>query len=70
VVCTEWNEFRHLDLRRVHAAMHSPVIFDGRNIYDPENMARLGFRYHAVGRNQHLGGFDDVLITPAMPSGR
>jgi len=34
-----------------------------------ENMARLGFRYHAVGRNQHLGGFEDVLVTPAMPSG-
>jgi UDPglucose 6-dehydrogenase len=69
VVCTEWNEFRHLDLRRVHASMRQPVVFDGRNIYDPENMTRLGFRYHAVGRNQHLGGFDDVLVTPAMPSG-
>jgi len=69
VVCTEWNEFRHLDLRRVHASMRQPVVFDGRNIYDPENMTRLGFRYHAVGRNQHLGGFDDVLVTPAIPSG-
>jgi UDPglucose 6-dehydrogenase len=69
VVCTEWNEFRHLDLRRVHASMRQPVVFDGRNIYDPENMTRLGFRYHAVGRNQHLGSFDDVLVTPAMPSG-
>lgn len=69
VVCTEWNEFRHLDLRRVHASMRQPVVFDGRNIYDPEYMTRLGFRYHAVGRNQHLSGFDDVLVTPAMPSG-
>jgi UDPglucose 6-dehydrogenase len=69
VVCTEWNEFRHLDLRRVHQSMRQPVVFDGRNIYDPEHMTRLGFRYHAVGRNQHLGGFDDVLVTPAMPSG-
>lgn len=69
VVCTEWNEFRHLDLRRVHASMRQPVVFDGRNIYDPENMTRLGFRYHAVGRSQLLGGGDDVLVTPAMPSG-
>jgi UDPglucose 6-dehydrogenase len=69
VVCTEWNEFRHLDLRRIQASMRQPVIFDGRNIYDPENMKRLGFRYYAVGRNQHLNGGDDVLITPAMPSG-
>jgi hypothetical protein len=49
--------------------MRQPVVFDGRNIYDPEHMVRLGFRYHAVGRNQRLGGFDDVLVTPAMPSG-
>lgn len=69
VVCTEWNEFRHLDLRRIREAMRTPVIFDGRNIYDPENMARLGFRYHAVGRSNRLNGFDDVLVTPAMPSG-
>lgn len=69
VVCTEWNEFRHLDLRRIREAMRMPVIFDGRNIYDPENMARLGFRYHAVGRSNRLNGFDDVLVTPAMPSG-
>jgi len=69
VVCTEWNEFRHLDMRRIQASMRQPVIFDGRNIYDPEHMTRLGFRYQAVGRNQHLNGVDDVLMTPAMPSG-
>ena len=69
VVCTEWNEFRHLDLRRIHASMRQAVIFDGRNIYDPENMARLGFRYHAVGRSNHIDGAENVLVTPAMPSG-
>jgi UDPglucose 6-dehydrogenase len=69
VVCTEWNEFRHLDLRRVRASMRLPVIFDGRNIYDPAIMADLGFRYHGVGRSHLINGFEDVLVTPAMPSG-
>jgi len=50
VVCTEWNEFMHLDLERVHKAMRQPVIVDGRNIYDPVEMARLGFHYRGIGR--------------------
>ncbi len=40
VVCTEWNEFRHLDMGRVRRAMRTPVIFDGRNLYDPGDHAR------------------------------
>lgn len=50
VVCTEWNEFRHLDMNRIREAMRTPVIFDGRNIYDPKIMAGFGFRYHSIGR--------------------
>jgi len=50
MVNTEWNEFRQLDLRRIKKAMNEAVIFDGRNIYDPEKMAELGFRYRGVGR--------------------
>jgi len=50
MVNTEWNEFRQLDLRRIKDAMKSPLLFDGRNIYDPEKMAQLGFRYRGVGR--------------------
>ena len=50
MVNTEWNEFRQLDLRRIKKAMNKAVIFDGRNIYDPEKMAELGFRYRGVGR--------------------
>lgn len=50
VVCTEWNEFKQLNLKRLHAAMRNPVIVDGRNIYDPTEMARLGFRYRGMGR--------------------
>ena len=70
VVCTEWNEFRHLDLDRIRRAMRTPVVYDGRNIYDPEHMTRLGFRYHAVGRSQLPNGGKDVTVTPALPSGR
>lgn len=69
VVCTEWNEFRHLDLPRIHGSMRQPVIFDGRNIYDPERMTMIGFRYHAVGRNVRRNNGNDVLTTPALPSG-
>jgi len=50
MVNTEWNEFRQLDLRRIGKAMNEAVLFDGRNIYDPEKMAELGFRYRGVGR--------------------
>ncbi|MER2599162.1 MAG: UDP-glucose/GDP-mannose dehydrogenase family protein [Caldilineales bacterium] len=60
VVCTEWNEFRHLDMPRVHRAMRVPLIFDGRNIYDPDIMLGHGFRYHAVGRNRNKNGQNDV----------
>ena len=50
MVCTEWNEFKQLDLGRVRASMRQPVLLDGRNLYEPAEMARLGFRYLAVGR--------------------
>ncbi len=47
---TEWNEFKLLEMTRIRDAMRSPVLFDGRNIYDPDEMAQLGFRYVGVGR--------------------
>jgi UDPglucose 6-dehydrogenase len=50
VLVTEWNEFRHLDLVRIKESMRTPVIVDGRNIYDPEVMRGLGFTYRGVGR--------------------
>lgn len=49
-IITEWNEFRALDLQRVHSAMKSPTIVDLRNIYDPADMAQRGFTYVSVGR--------------------
>jgi len=53
---TEWNEFKFLDLERLKAAMRRPVIFDGRNMWEPERMRRLGFAYHSVGRRPVLPG--------------
>jgi len=50
VIITEWNEFRALNLDKVHALMHSPVMVDLRNIYDPAEMAAMGFHYASVGR--------------------
>jgi len=49
-VVTEWNEFKNLDLIRIHDLLRQPIIVDGRNIYDPEEMGCLGFHYRGFGR--------------------
>jgi UDPglucose 6-dehydrogenase len=51
---TEWNEFKFLNLDRVRQVMRRPVIFDGRNVWEPERMRRLGFEYHSIGRKPIL----------------
>jgi UDPglucose 6-dehydrogenase len=51
---TEWNEFKELDMRRIRASMRTPVLLDGRNIYDPDEMVRTGFRYFGMGRQSHV----------------
>ncbi|MFG1357418.1 UDP-glucose dehydrogenase family protein [Xanthobacter pseudotagetidis] len=50
VIITEWDAFRALDLKRIHALMKSPIVVDLRNIYRPDEMAALGFAYQSVGR--------------------
>jgi UDPglucose 6-dehydrogenase len=50
MVVTEWNEFKQLDLEKVKGLLKSPVIFDGRNIYDPAAMRNMGFKYRGMGR--------------------
>jgi UDPglucose 6-dehydrogenase len=50
VLMTEWNQFRNLDMERIKAGLRSPVFVDLRNVYEPEKMAQLGFRYTSVGR--------------------
>jgi len=54
VIITEWNEFKQLDLERLKGIMKQPVIFDGRNIYDPAFMKLLGFTYRAFGRGYEV----------------
>jgi UDPglucose 6-dehydrogenase len=50
VIATEWNEFRKPDTSRMKAQMLRPLVFDGRNMYELEDMAADGFEYHSVGR--------------------
>jgi UDPglucose 6-dehydrogenase len=49
---TEWNEFRQPDFARIKQLMAAPVVFDGRNIWNPGRLAELGFEYHGVGRQR------------------
>lgn len=58
---TEWNEYRRPDFTRMRSLMRRAVIFDGRNIYDPERLASRGFVCHSVGR---------PATRPAAPAGR
>ena len=50
VIATEWNEFGNVDLEIVKEKMTTPIVFDGRNLLDPETMRRLGFDYYSIGR--------------------
>ena len=50
LILTAWRQFARLDLQRLHSVMKAPVIFDGRNLFVPEEMAAAGFVYHSVGR--------------------
>jgi UDPglucose 6-dehydrogenase len=50
VIATEWNEFANVDLAVLKEKMRTPIVFDGRNLLDPETMGRLGFHYYSIGR--------------------
>jgi len=50
IIVTEWNEFRQIDLNKVKKKMANPTIFDGRNIYDPSDLKKMGFKYYSIGR--------------------
>jgi UDPglucose 6-dehydrogenase len=50
VIATEWEEFKKLDLERARNALTHPIMFDGRNLFDAQEMERLGFIYKSVGR--------------------
>jgi len=50
LVVTDWNEFRRPDFKRMRALMRTPLIFDGRNLYDHDALREHGFAYHPIGR--------------------
>lgn len=50
VLATEWKEFANVDLEEVRKRMHTPLVFDGRNLFDPPTMLELGFTYRGIGR--------------------
>ncbi len=58
VIMTEWKEFVHPDFDEMRRLMHAPVIFDGRNLYNPTQMKSAGFTYHSIGR---------ASVLPALP---
>ncbi len=53
---TEWNEFKYLNLDRLRGLLRRRLIFDARNLYEPERMRRLGFEYYSIGRKPVLAG--------------
>jgi UDPglucose 6-dehydrogenase len=50
ILATEWNEFRHIDFDALKSRMRSAVIYDGRNLWNPEEIRELGFEYSGIGR--------------------
>jgi UDPglucose 6-dehydrogenase len=70
VVCTEWLEFRALDLRRLGSVMAHPFMVDGRNMFEPDTVAAAGFNYHPTGRPPAREGRDPDTLSklPSMAS--
>jgi UDPglucose 6-dehydrogenase len=62
-IVTEWNEFRNPDFEVMSRLMRQPVIFDGRNLYDPVRMAALGFLYQGIGRTSAFRSTDEYAAS-------
>jgi UDPglucose 6-dehydrogenase len=50
IIATDWNEFANVDLTVLKEKMRTPIVFDGRNLFDPETMRQFGFHYYSIGR--------------------
>jgi UDPglucose 6-dehydrogenase len=68
VIATEWEQFRALDLERLHDLMACPVIVDLRNVYRPEEMSRCGFAYASIGRPAAGAALSDDIALQALAS--
>jgi UDPglucose 6-dehydrogenase len=66
VICTEWHEFRRPNLADVRDRLARPLIFDGRNLYEPERMAEMGFDYYSIGRPHFEPEEDTEAIREAI----
>jgi UDPglucose 6-dehydrogenase len=62
LLCTEWNEFKQLDMGRIKTSMASPILVDGRNIYEPARMKELGFVYRGIARGMYNNGHSVGLM--------
>ena len=51
VIVTEWKAFRSPDFEQIKARLKNPIVFDGRNLFEPEQMAENGIEYHGIGRS-------------------
>jgi len=58
VIGTPWNEFKNLDMAKIKDCLKTPIIIDGRNMYDPDVMKQMGFEYRGVGRGFHGEGVE------------
>ena len=59
ILVTEWNEFKNMDLHRVKSLMKTPILIDGRNIYDPIEVREVGFQYRGIGRGYDGKGVEN-----------
>jgi UDPglucose 6-dehydrogenase len=57
IICTEWQQFKAPDFDFLKQQLNTPVIFDGRNLFDPERLKQKGFSYYAIGRGQSVLSF-------------
>lgn len=64
VLITEWKEFRYLDFPRLRSIMRAPVLFDGRNMFDPERVRSKGFDYYCIGRPSNDSAYDQAPCQP------
>ena len=64
VICTEWKQFRVIDFAWLKSQLRTPIIVDGRNLYEPDEVRRHGLLYYAVGRGDSIGLFGQQQAAP------
>jgi UDPglucose 6-dehydrogenase len=69
-VVTDWNEYRHPDFERIRSLLKRPLVVDGRNLYSPEKMRKLGFEYLSIGRGNEVAPADVHTASPGRVGSR